>query len=48
MYGPRDYHTKRSKLVEKDKCHTRSLICGILKKNDKSELICKKETDSQI
>ena len=45
MDGPRDYHTKWSKL-EKDKYHMLSLICGIFK-NDTNELIYKIEIDSQ-
>ena len=40
MDGPRDYHTKSSK-PDKGKYHMILLICGILKKNDTNELICK-------
>ena len=40
MDGPRDYHTKWSKSDQKDKHHTLSLICRILK-NDIYECIYK-------
>ena len=46
MNGPRDCHTSEISQAEKDK-YTILLICGILK-NDKNELICKTETESQM
>ena len=47
MVVPRDYHTKRRK-SEKDKYHTISPICGILKKKYTNELNCKIEKYSDI
>ena len=45
MSGHRDHHTKWT-MSDKDKYHTISLLCEILK-SDTNELIYKTETDSQ-
>ena len=46
MNGSRDRHTSEISQAEKDK-YMILLICGILK-NNKNELICKTETESQM